>query len=588
MKIYEKTVRYILLVITILLSITKPAFSSEVNFNANDSINIYKIKLLINRKELDSALTIINKEYELTNNGYKKAIYTTLKARLFEKAEIYDKSGTLFENAYSMLVDNPGPESDSIAWQNLTDAIVSNSKSSNHKDNERLFSKADSILAAKPNDDRKAYLFNIKSIIYKQMGMYSRAMDIIDSSITINKRLNDYTALSFNYINKGNIYYAQRDFNTALNYYNKGYETDLSNKPLKYRLRNSISIAAALHMKEDLNGSLKIYNNILRYRSEMSNEEIRAIYYNLYCIYREKLNWDKTIMYLDSTIIEAKKSRDYRNLTVAYYLRAETLGYLNDYKNAFKDYRNGYKYKDSINKQDQLRTISRIELNNQLLMMENESEKIREVRSNLKDNYRTNLIIWVLISVVVLLTILAILIYENRLLKKSNRLFIKATEKIKGYHKITKADKTELNSVNTINDSLKNDLSRVLFIQQESLSIYKNILSQLSKEKKLFQDTKAIESSIINICNLIKDSDIVSSSINTREVDLKNKIIQRFPELTKSEVKLCVLIRLQFSTKEISNYTNTAVRSVEVSKYRLRKKLGFDSLSDLNKALSTI
>ncbi|MCT4638318.1 MAG: hypothetical protein N4A72_11490 [Bacteroidales bacterium] len=73
-----------------------------------------------------------------------------------------------------------------------------------------------------------------------------------------------------------------------------------------------------------------------------------------------------------------------------------------------------------------------------------------------------------------------------------------------------------------------------------------------------------------------------------REVDLKNKIIQCFPELTKSEVKLGVLIRLQFSTKEISNYTNTVVRSVEVSKYRLRKKLGFENLSDLNRALSTI
>lgn len=588
MKIYERHIHYILVIITILSTTVKTAFTSDVNFNANDSISICKIKLLINRKDLDSALTIINKEYELTNNVYKKAIYTTLKARLFETAEIYDKSGTLFEKAYSMLIDNPDPKSDSIAWQNLTDAIVSNSKNSNHKDNERLFIIADSILIAKPNSCRKAYLFNIKSIIYKQMGMYDKAMEVIDSSIIINKKLNEYAALSFNYMNKGNIYYVQRDFNTAYKYYTKGLETDYDNKPIRYRLRNSISIASALQMKLDSRGALRIYNNVLKNRDKMSSEEIRAVYYNLYCINREIHKWDKAIIYLDSTIIEAKKSRDYRNLTIAYHLRASEHGYQKNYKRAYRDYKKAYRYKDSVNKKDLLKTISRIEINNQLLMMENESEKIREAKNNLKDEYNRKLFIWIIIFVVVLLIILVILIYENKLLKKSNRLSIRAIDKIKDYHKITKADKIELNDINTINDSLKNDLSRVLFIQQESLSLYKNILSQLSKENKLLQDTRAIESSIINICNLIKDSDIVSSSISTREVDLKNKIIQRFPKLTKSEVKLCVLIRLQFSTKEISNYTNTAVRSVEVSKYRLRKKLGFESLSDLNRALSTI
>ncbi len=588
MKIYEKLTCYTLLIIIGILSSTDITSASDVNFTVNDSLNIYRIKLLINNRSLDSALHIINRESDITKCGYKKAIYTTLKARLFERAEIYDKSGKLFEQAYDMLVENPGPKSDSIAWRNITDAIESYNRCSNHKDNERLLSIADSILVAKPNHGRKAHLFNIKSIIYKQFGMYDKAMEILDSSIAINKRLKKYTALSFNYMNKGNIYYVQRDFNTAHKYYTKGFETDFENKPLRYRLRNSISIAAALQMKLDSKGAMKIYNNVLQHRDKLPNEEIRAIYYNMYCINRELNKVGKAITYLDSTIIEAKKTRDYRNLTIAYHLRSSEYGLVKNYQKAYRDGKMAYKYKDSMNKEDQLKTISHIEKNNQLLAIESESEKTRTIKNALILDYNRKFIIWIILSVVILLIISTILIYKNKLLKRKNILFTKAVGRIKSYHKRTESDKKELNNITTINDALKNDLSRILFIQQESLTLYKNIMTQLSKEKRLLHDTKAIESSIINICNLIKDSDVVSSNINTREVDIKNKIKQRFPDLTRSEIKLCVLIRLQFSTKEISNYTNTAVRSVEVAKYRLRKKLGFISLSELNKALNNI
>jgi DNA-binding CsgD family transcriptional regulator len=47
----------------------------------------------------------------------------------------------------------------------------------------------------------------------------------------------------------------------------------------------------------------------------------------------------------------------------------------------------------------------------------------------------------------------------------------------------------------------------------------------------------------------------------------------RYPGLTANELKLCAYLRMNLSTKEIAQLMNISVRGVEISRYRLRKKL---------------
>ncbi|MBB1286759.1 transcriptional regulator [Flavisolibacter sp. BT320] len=49
---------------------------------------------------------------------------------------------------------------------------------------------------------------------------------------------------------------------------------------------------------------------------------------------------------------------------------------------------------------------------------------------------------------------------------------------------------------------------------------------------------------------------------------------ERYPNLTAHELKLCAYLRMNLSTKEIAQLVNISVRGVEISRYRLRKKLG--------------
>jgi ligand-binding sensor domain-containing protein/DNA-binding CsgD family transcriptional regulator len=47
----------------------------------------------------------------------------------------------------------------------------------------------------------------------------------------------------------------------------------------------------------------------------------------------------------------------------------------------------------------------------------------------------------------------------------------------------------------------------------------------------------------------------------------------KFPALSSNELKLCAYLRLNLTTKEIAQLMNISVRGVEISRYRLRKKL---------------
>ena len=67
---------------------------------------------------------------------------------------------------------------------------------------------------------------------------------------------------------------------------------------------------------------------------------------------------------------------------------------------------------------------------------------------------------------------------------------------------------------------------------------------------------------------------------NVHEEFLK-KLKENYPELTPRELKLCAYLRLNISSKEIAALMNISVRGVEISRYRLRKKLGIDHDTNL-------
>ena len=59
--------------------------------------------------------------------------------------------------------------------------------------------------------------------------------------------------------------------------------------------------------------------------------------------------------------------------------------------------------------------------------------------------------------------------------------------------------------------------------------------------------------------------------------DFLYSLKEKYPTITPNELKLSAYLRMNLSTKEIAQLMNISVRGVEISRYRLRKKLGISS-----------
>lgn len=63
--------------------------------------------------------------------------------------------------------------------------------------------------------------------------------------------------------------------------------------------------------------------------------------------------------------------------------------------------------------------------------------------------------------------------------------------------------------------------------------------------------------------------------------DFTKRIREKYPDLTPNDIKLCAYLRMNLSTKEIAPLLNISIRGVEISRYRLRKKLNMPQNENL-------
>ncbi len=76
---------------------------------------------------------------------------------------------------------------------------------------------------------------------------------------------------------------------------------------------------------------------------------------------------------------------------------------------------------------------------------------------------------------------------------------------------------------------------------------------------------------------------VFESAFDEVHEDFLKRLKDRFPELTPKEMRLCAYLRMNISSKEIATLMNISIRGVEISRYRLRKKLNIDRDMNLTK-----
>ena len=67
-----------------------------------------------------------------------------------------------------------------------------------------------------------------------------------------------------------------------------------------------------------------------------------------------------------------------------------------------------------------------------------------------------------------------------------------------------------------------------------------------------------------------------------------DRLSKKYPMLTPKDIKLCIYLKMNLSSKEIAPLMNISYRGVELHRYRLRKKLDINQDENLNRFMTTL
>ncbi len=251
------------------------------------------------------------------------------------------------------------------------------------------------------------------------------------------------------------------------------------------------------------------------------------------------------------------------------YYRVKTMywEYLGEYQKAYNSILKSEQYKDSINAKHNQSDFQNMEFQINFQKKNAETQLLIEQEKRAKQFYYSAIII---LSLFILTGIVFIYQLRKRRANERKVLHLK-NEKIqyeletnkKELNQLLKslAQKNEI--INTLNGEIKS---------KENL-----------EETKTLQKEKQILHSKIQSFSLLTENDLVEfkTIFNKIHPGFYDVIKSQYPNLSKSETRLTMLIRLGLSTFEMSKILGISEDSVRKTNFRLRKRLSINSTDEL-------
>ena len=184
----------------------------------------------------------------------------------------------------------------------------------------------------------------------------------------------------------------------------------------------------------------------------------------------------------------------------------------------------------------------------------------------------TMLIIYALLFGLILLLIH--LNYRRHYRKQQQKLIIKKQNEFK----VSQLENEKV--IMTLkNEKLQHDVeskNRELTISTMSIIKKNEVLNSIKKELMQNHSEEIYEHVIKTInknINNKKDWEFIEDAFNNADKDFLKKVKKLHPKLTPNDLRFCAYLRLNLTSKEIAPLLNISVRSVEIKRYRLRKKM---------------
>jgi tetratricopeptide (TPR) repeat protein/DNA-binding CsgD family transcriptional regulator len=492
----------------------------------------------------------------------------------------------------------------------------------------------DAIKLAKQNDyDEKGLrLFILKGQVFDRLNdfvkaqqVYLHAEKVLDSiretiadSSYIKHKISITNAIATIFFRTNKLDDARKYYEQVIDILQHARESELPFRTGTYYMITYNNIGSVYLQKGEYDPAETFYLKAMSYLAENDKKGMSTILNNLGIIEKDRGNYQQALDYLNrslslrreegylagevqalnnigdllwktgqtgralDTLLKVSRMAKENQLLPSYNIALEKLSAihyeLGDYKEAYEAHLEYKSHYDSLMNQENLNYITQLEMQQRFEQKINEENLLRQ-KEDLARQRREGMYLATIIIASLVLTILILLYALQRGKLKRHQL---------------KAEKNELKrkSLELENDKLNLQLelknkeltTNVIYLARTNEFI-SEVAEKLLKRRIYFtkENQKLIDELIRDLQNFSERDTWKEFELRFQEVhsEFYKKLIDKFPDLSSNEKKLCAFLRLNMTTKEISAITYQSINSITVARSRLRKKLGIDKDENL-------
>lgn len=383
------------------------------------------------------------------------------------------------------------------------------------------------------------------------LGYYFDALNIYNVAVESGVALEERANIQGLYNNIGNIYESKDELEKAEEYYLKGLAL-AENKNDERNIGIICNNLGNLELqKQEYQKSLEFLLKSLDARQKINDKSgIAKSYYHLSLYYQKLLEFEKALEFAQKALEISQEVNEPLSEQVSAMLMYQIYKEQGKFEEALRFHELYKQLNDSLINDSKISEITRLQLK-----FDYEKEEIEKEEAHQKSVYTVIIIISVLILGLIILALLFVL--------------------SKSRHKRMRLE----------NDQLERDMA----VKNKELTT--NVIYLMKKNELIISITERLldlkaqlkGENVTRLNRIILDLQSVSDKEVWTEFEYRfqnvheefyQKLKEKFPELSPSEIRLAAFLRLNMTSKEISSITGQSVNSLETARYRLRKKLG--------------
>lgn len=382
--------------------------------------------------------------------------------------------------------------------------------------------------------------FTQKAKNLKKTYNYKESLSLIDSSLYLCIREFNDSLQIINYSLKGEIYDSIKDFESAKKYYMQAAKLAYDTKFFDNCGKNMLSIGFLNKKSKNYETAIEIFK-----------------------------------MICDST----EKFKMFEICQQSYYQISQCYALIGEYENAYLAFNKYDSYYDSTNMAYHEKNMNKLR-NNELLSLNIKDLKIKELEQESQKRKESRWFLFALTtSVLSLISITFIILHlRNKTLIHKN--------KETTYEQQLKIDKMENDLMEYQLKSSKESVVNLALHLKSYIELINPLKDELKEilnipKEQQHEKIKSIYNNLQKNILILNNKSTLNKDINLIYKDFLDRLNEKYPDLTKSEKKLCSMLYMNMSSKDIAVITNTTIRSVETSRYRLRKKFNLSREDDI-------